>query len=104
VPFCIEMAQRELATEYAVALCWRLMGPVFTTRLFITVFTAAFTEHSLQHHRNIITTHKSDTRIQSYAIYTPMLPCPKSHLSASEASYSYTLSYACSSQPQNAGE
>jgi hypothetical protein len=47
---------------------------------------------------------QSDTRIQSYAIYTPMLPCPKSHLSASEASYSYTLSYACSSQPQNAGE
>jgi hypothetical protein len=90
------MAQRELATEYVVALCWRLIGPVFTTRLFITVFTAIPTTG--------LATRKSDTRIQSYAIYTPMLLRVKSHLSASEASYSYTLSYACSSQPQNAGE
>jgi hypothetical protein len=48
------MAQRELATEYVVALCWRLMDPVFTTRMFIAVFTAAFTEHSLLATRKMI--------------------------------------------------
>jgi hypothetical protein len=66
------MAQRELATEYVVALCGRLMGPVFTTRMFIAVFTAAFTQRSLQHRRNTATpTSKLETR-KVILVFNPM--------------------------------
>jgi hypothetical protein len=71
------MAQRELATEYVVALCWRLMGPVFTTRLFITVFTAAFTEHSLQRAKVIPVFNPMPYTLLCYLAQNPICLLPK---------------------------